>query len=161
MYFFYLLFSEKKSVCYKINSKVKKEKERIVEVKNSYSKFCSLNNEMRALEQELKDKEDALYNANEFLDSFPYQDKPTYSIEHLIGLRHRDSVESFKEEVDKLMREKTPLTRNLARWVTRNYIVNSRNMKSSDRQSLNSKVLNHSTSQSRLIAEQHRNEKKH
>ncbi len=101
------------------------------------------------------------YNANEYLDLFPYQEKPTNSIEHLIGLRHRDSVESFKEEVDKLMREKTPLTRNLARWVTRNYIVNSRNMKSSDRQSLNSKVLNHSTSQSRLIAEQHRNEKKH
>lgn len=101
------------------------------------------------------------YNANEFLDAFPYQDKPTYSIEHLIGLRHRDNVGSFKEEVEKLIQEKTPMTRNLARWVTRNYIVNSRNMKPSERQSLNSRVLNRGVSESRLIVEQNRNRKKY
>ncbi len=100
------------------------------------------------------------YNANEFLDSFPYEDKPTYSIEHLIGLRHRDDVAFFKEEVEKLIQEKTPMTRNLARWVTRNYIVNSR-MKPHERQSLNAKVLNDGVSQSRLIVEYSRNKKKH
>ena len=101
------------------------------------------------------------YNANEFLDSFPYQDKPTYSIEHLIGLRHRDNVGAFMEEVEKLIQTKTPMTRNLARWVTRNYIVNSRSMKISERQSLNSKVLNQGASQSRLIIEHNRNMKKY
>ena len=100
------------------------------------------------------------YNANEFLDSFHYQDKPTYSIEHLIGLRHRDNVMSFMDEVDKLIQEKAPMTRNLERWVTRNYIVNSRNMKPSERQSLNTKVLNQSVSQSRILIEQNRNKKK-
>ena len=55
------------------------------------------------------------YNANEFLDSFPYQDKPTYSVEYLIGLRHRDNVEAFKDEVEKLIQEEAPMTRNLAR----------------------------------------------
>ncbi len=101
------------------------------------------------------------YNVNEFLDLFPYQDKPTYRIEHLIGLRHRDNVEGFMNEVEKLLQEKTPMTRNLARWVTRNYIVNSRNMKSFERQSLNSKVLNQKGSESRLIVEQKRNKNKH
>ena len=101
------------------------------------------------------------YNSNEFLDSFPYQDKPTYCIEHLIGLRHRDNVGGFKEEVEKLMQETTPMTRNLAKWVTRNYIVNSRNMKHSDRQRLNSKVLDQGVPQRRLIVEQNRNNKKY
>lgn len=101
------------------------------------------------------------YNANEILDSFPYQDKPTYSIEHLIGLRHRDNVALFKEEVERLIQEKTPMTRNLARWVTRNYIVNSRNMKPHERQSLNAKVLNEGVAHSRLIVEHSRNKKKY
>ncbi len=101
------------------------------------------------------------YNANEFLDSFPYEDKPTYSIEHLIGLRHRDNVACFKEEVEKLIHEKTPMTRNLARWVTRNYIVNSRNMKPNERQSLNAKILNEGVPQNRLIVEYSRNKKKY
>ena len=101
------------------------------------------------------------YNSNEFLDSFPYQDKPTYCIEHLIGLRHRDNVGGFKEEVEKLMQETTPMTRNLAKWVTRNYMVNSRNMKHSDRQRLNSKVLDQGVPQRRLIVEQNRNNKKY
>ncbi len=101
------------------------------------------------------------YNANDFLDSFPYKDKPTYSVEHLIGLRHRDNVEAFKEEVEKFIQSKTPMTRNLVRLVTRNYIVNSRNMKPSERQSLNSKILKQSVSQDRLIVEQSRNKKRY
>ena len=101
------------------------------------------------------------YNVNEYLDSFPYHEKPTYSVEHLIGLRHRDAVSLFIKEVSKLIREENPMTRNLAKWVTRNYIVNSRNMMPSERQSLNSKVLNEGVTQSRLIVEQNRNKKKH
>ena len=101
------------------------------------------------------------YNANDFLDSFLYKDKPTYSVEHLIGLRHRDNVGAFKEEVEKIIQSKTPMTRNLVRWVTRNYIVNSRNMKPSERQNLNSKILNQSVSQDRLIVEQNRNKKRY
>ena len=78
--------------------KVKKEKERIVEVKNSYSKFCSLNNEMRALEQELKDKEDALYNANEFLAEKQSQEK-----DHIERLDNETLL--LKKEIGQLQSE--------------------------------------------------------
>lgn len=100
-------------------------------------------------------------NSNDYLEAFPYCEKLTYRIEHLIGLRHRDKVKDFKNEAFTLIDSKEPLARNLVRWVTRNYIVNSKNIKGPDIQSLNDKVLRNKVSSGRLIVEKTRNEKKH
>lgn len=104
------------------------------------------------------------YNSNDYIDAFPYKEKPTYKIEHLMGLRHRDDVDGFVDEACDLIEEKEVLTKNLTRLVTRNYIVNSKRIKPKDMHKLNSKVFDNNLQknhqQSRLIVERDRNKNK-
>lgn len=100
------------------------------------------------------------YNTNDFIDGFAYQKKLSYGIEHLMALGRRESVDSFIKESERLIDIKDSLTKTMIRRVTRNFMVNSKKMKSADIDRLNTKILNQTKLQQRFIIERNRNKKK-
>lgn len=97
-------------------------------------------------------------NTNDFIDSFDYELLPAYSVEHLIGLSIRDSVDAFSSEAIRVFSDyKQPMTKNMVQRVAKRYMVNSRRIKSSDIQRLNAKIFNQQLPQDRILIEQHRN----
>ena len=100
-------------------------------------------------------------NTNMFIDRFPYVENTTYRIEHLLGLARRDNVAQFSSEaVGIYSSNKEYLTQTIVQRITRNFIVNSRNIKLPEIQSLNAKVFKQSITQQRLTVERGRNKKK-
>ena len=100
-------------------------------------------------------------NTNDFIDQFEYQKAPTYSIEHAIGLARRDNVKKFIREVENIFSEaKNELTKNLTQRVTKNFIVNSKNIRQSEIDRLNSKIFKEFLNSNSLLLEKERNKMK-
>lgn len=99
-------------------------------------------------------------NTWRFLDRFDYKDASTYSIEHLMGIAQRDAVDAFSSEAERLVEDKTPLTRIMVQRVARDFMVNSNKITMSETQRLNQKLFNGQIKQSVLLVEQRKNRKK-
>ena len=100
-------------------------------------------------------------NTNDFIDEFDYKSLPTYGIEHLIGLERRDNVSAFSSEAERIFgEEKQPMTKTMVQRVARNFMVNSKRIKQSETQRLNSKLFNEQLRQDRILMEQKRNKVK-
>ena len=101
-------------------------------------------------------------NTNDFIDSFPFKDLPTYGIEHLLGLSRRDNVGEFVAEAERIFfNEKQSMTKTMVRRIARNFMVNSKHIKSADTQRLNSKLFDEGLQRDLLLIERDRNKKKH
>lgn len=99
-------------------------------------------------------------NTWRFLEKFNYKGSTTYSIEHLMAIAQRDFVDAFTNEAVRLKEEKTPLTQTLVQRVTRNYLLNSKNITSSEMQRINQKVFDGKIKQSALLIDKNKNKKK-
>lgn len=100
-------------------------------------------------------------NTYDFIDAFPYKELPTYGIEHLIGLSRRDNVGEFIAEAERIFsEEKQSLAKTMIKRVARNYMVNSKHIKPTEIQRLNSKLFYEKLAQERLLVERNKNKKK-
>jgi len=98
-------------------------------------------------------------NTNYFIDSFfQYSKSHTYMIEHIMGLAKRDDVLNFiLETLDLFSSAKNILTKNMIQRVTKNFIINSKKIKSSEINQLNSKIFCDSLYKSKVLLEQIKN----
>ena len=101
-------------------------------------------------------------NTNYFIDSFfPYGDNLTYKIEHIMGLARRDDVVHFMSETTSMFsKTNNILAKNMIQRITKNFIINSKKIKSPEIDHLNSKLFQNSLHQSRILLEQGKNKPK-
>lgn len=93
-------------------------------------------------------------NTLDFIDAFPYKDKQTYQIEHLMSLERRDDLSSFKKEAIELFEKtKLPVVRSYVQRVTKHFIVKSKKIKPGDRDQLNTKIFGSGMNRAKLLAE--------
>lgn len=108
-------------------------------------------------------------NTNDFIDDFPFLEKPAYGVEHLMGLEYRDNATAFFGEAERLFEKEQWLTKFLVSLISRHYIVNSKTMTYAERQKLNISIFKldqtsqkpfRKSFQSRLFLEQNRKKDK-
>ena len=100
-------------------------------------------------------------NTYRFLDTFNYNDKLSYKIEHLMGLDKRDSVSEFMKEAEEIfMNAKQQLPKIMVQRATKHYILSSKNINRNNVQRLNSKLWDGKLNQAGLIISKNRKKNK-
>ena len=100
-------------------------------------------------------------NTYRFLDTFNYNDKLSYKIEHLMGLDKRDSVSEFMKEAEEIfMNAKQQLPKIMVQRATKHYILSSKNINRNNVQRLNSKLWDGKLNQAGLIISKNRQKNK-
>lgn len=93
-----------------------------------------------------------------YIDEFPYKNKMTYRIEHLMAQDRMDNPEAFLNEVlDVFNDTKEYLEKIMVRNVTRHYMVTSKRLNHRNKQMLNAKVFDDQLDNRILVIEQAKN----
>lgn len=100
-------------------------------------------------------------NTFRYIDSFNYNEKVTYEIEHLMSLDKRDSVTEFIREVEALYeKQRQSLPKLMIRRVARHFMLTSKKIQRTNVQRLNSKLWDGQLKSSNLLIQKNRNNKK-
>lgn len=99
-------------------------------------------------------------NTWRFIDRFDFRTAPTYGIEHLMGIEHRDVVDNFISEATRLYNDKEAQTKLMIQRVSRHYMVTSKRIQFGDIKKLNSKLFSDRLKTSSLLIEQSKNKNK-
>lgn len=99
-------------------------------------------------------------NTWRFIDRFDYKAAPSYGVEHLMGIEHRDAVAPFISESLRLFEDKEAQTKLMVQRVSRHYMVNSKKIQFGEIQQLNSKLFSDQLKPAHLLIEQDKNKNK-
>ena len=99
-------------------------------------------------------------NTWRFINRYDYMAKPTYGLEHLMGIEQMDDVAGFISEAVRLYNDNEAQTQYILQRISRHYMVNSKRIRYTDVQRLNSKLFKNQLKPAHLLVEQKINKQK-
>lgn len=101
-------------------------------------------------------------NTSDFIDRFSYAGKPTYRIEHLMGVGKRGNIDKFIDEAISIYScdSENTIIRHMVQRIARNFVLTTHNIPHNKLDKINSKLFEGSSNKARLILEIQRNTNK-
>ena len=93
-------------------------------------------------------------NTFKYLDSFDYESNTVYSLHHLMMIERREKAIAFIKEAARIYDSpKCPIVNNLVERIVQHFILYSKNMKTSEMQSLEAKYFGNQSNHQKLLVQ--------